>query len=418
MPPTPQQNAATVALQLEKVRDKLPLLYERDDILLTMIQQRGDVEKVSSRQMRLPLQTQSGGVAGQATMDGDDLGRGSGTAYNFATVTPIFFRFATEITKLVEYATNASEKAIENAAKKEIKNSMAQFRAFLDKLLNTSGNGVMATLGALSAGSTWNTTTPFFSQLLYWGQQVSVYDATLTVKRATEPTITAIDPDTGFVTFDANPAGMIATDVLLPAGLQGASPVSLFGLPYHQNNAATGMWMGLNRASFPQIRSPQVNAAQAGLVSAYPRLALNLIRRRLGINQLGKVIAYMELAQQHAWEQLQISMTTIMRTQASDSQKDVLLSQDPGAMAGAKVVGSINANPTRIDFLDLSHWGRAVMKDIDFYEVGGQTMFPIYGASGGLAAAYIFYYVLAMQVWNDNPRAGAYIQNLAKPAGY
>jgi hypothetical protein len=31
------QNAQSVALQLEKVRDGLPLLYERDDILLTMI---------------------------------------------------------------------------------------------------------------------------------------------------------------------------------------------------------------------------------------------------------------------------------------------------------------------------------------------------------------------------------------------
>ena len=34
---TQMQNAQSVALQLEKVRDKLPLLYERDDILLTMI---------------------------------------------------------------------------------------------------------------------------------------------------------------------------------------------------------------------------------------------------------------------------------------------------------------------------------------------------------------------------------------------
>ena len=48
-----QANANVIALQLEKVRDKVPLLYERDDILLTMIQQRGDVEKVSSRNMRL-----------------------------------------------------------------------------------------------------------------------------------------------------------------------------------------------------------------------------------------------------------------------------------------------------------------------------------------------------------------------------
>ncbi len=43
---TQLQNAQSVALQLEKVRDKLPLRYERDDILLTMIQQRGDVRTI------------------------------------------------------------------------------------------------------------------------------------------------------------------------------------------------------------------------------------------------------------------------------------------------------------------------------------------------------------------------------------
>ena len=74
-----QANANVIALQLEKVRDKVPLLYERDDILLTMIQQRGDVEKVSSRNMRLPLQVNPGGKAGSYNADGGDLGRGSGT---------------------------------------------------------------------------------------------------------------------------------------------------------------------------------------------------------------------------------------------------------------------------------------------------------------------------------------------------
>ena len=29
-----QNNAQTISLQLEKVRDKVPLLYERDDVLL------------------------------------------------------------------------------------------------------------------------------------------------------------------------------------------------------------------------------------------------------------------------------------------------------------------------------------------------------------------------------------------------
>jgi hypothetical protein len=146
------QNAQSVALQLEKVRDKLPLLYERDDILLTMIQQRGDVERVSSRNMRLPLQIRPGGKAGLANMDGGDLGRGSGTIYDVAQVTPVFFRHAVEITKLVEYASNAPEKAIENAAKREVKNAMAQFRAFLDKVMQTNGNGVLGTISSVVTG--------------------------------------------------------------------------------------------------------------------------------------------------------------------------------------------------------------------------------------------------------------------------
>ena len=86
-----QNNAQTIALQLEKVRDKVPLLYERDDVLLSMIQQRGDVEKVSSRNMRLPLQLIPGGKAGSYSADGGDLGLGSGTTYDVAQVSPIFF---------------------------------------------------------------------------------------------------------------------------------------------------------------------------------------------------------------------------------------------------------------------------------------------------------------------------------------
>ena len=63
------QNAQSVPLPLEKVRDKLPLLYERDDIMLTMIQQRGDAERVSSRNM--PINSSIN--ANQTRMDFLDL---------------------------------------------------------------------------------------------------------------------------------------------------------------------------------------------------------------------------------------------------------------------------------------------------------------------------------------------------------
>ena len=58
------------------------------------------------------------------------------------------------------------------------------------------------------------------------------------------------------------------------------------------------------------------------------------------------------------------------------------------------------------------------MKDIDYYEVGGQTVFPIYGTSGGLASAYIFYFDTGFQVFSDSPRSGSLIDNLARPTGY
>src|SRR6266478_5060981 len=355
-----QANANVIALQLEKVRDKVPLLYERDDILLTMIQQRGDVEKISSRNMRLPLQVNPGGKAGSYNADGGDLGRGSGTAYDVAQVSPIFFRFAIEITKLVEYATTGRERAIENAAKREVANGMKQFRAFLDKLMQTAGNGVLGTINSI-ASTTFTMAVP-----------------------------------------------------------SGAQPVSLFGIKYHQNAATTGTWLNLNRATYPvQLQTPRVNAGNAALTPSNVRLAINKVRKSLGINHVAKLIAYMAVEQEHAWENLGITVSQIIKEGGSSDGNDLdLLFSGRKTMSGIPIKSSVNADQTRVDFLDLSHWGRAVLKDIDFYEVNGNTVFPIYGASGGLAASYIFYFDTAFQVWDDSPRTGAFIDTLARPSGY
>ena len=419
-----QANANVIALQLEKVRDKVPLLYERDDILLTMIQQRGDVEKVSSRNMRLPLQVNPGGKAGSYNADGGDLGRGSGTAYDVAQVSPIFFRFAIEITKLVEYATTGRERAIENAAKREVANGMKQFRAFLDKLMQTAGNGVLGTINTV-AGPTFTMTVPSGAALVYPGQTIQIYDTTLTTNRnvaaSVTTTVLSVDPiSTQQITVDNVPSGTVATDVIVHDGLTGSQPVSLFGIKYHQNNATTGTWLNLNRATYPvQLQTPRVNAGNAALTPSNVRLAINKVRKSLGINHLGKLIAYMAVEQEHAWENLGITVSQIIKEGGEKSGNDLdLLFSGRKTMSGIPIKASVNADQTRVDFLDLSHWGRAVLKDIDFYEVNGNTVFPIYGASGGLAASYIFYFDTSFQVWDDSPRTGAYIDTLARPSGY
>ena len=414
------QNTQTIALQLEKVRDKVPLLYERDDVLLSMIQQRGDIEKVSSRNMRIPLQVNPGGKAGSYNADGGDLGRGSGSVYDVAQISPIFFRFAVEISKLVEYSTNAREKAIENAAKREVANGMKQFRAFLDKVLQTAGNGVLGTIGSVS-GTTLTMSTPPGAALVYVGQTIQIYDTTITTNRGS-CNVVAADPisTTQTITVDALPAGTVATDVIVHDGLSGAQPTSLFGIKYHQNNATTGTWMNLNRATYPQqLQTPRVNAANSALVPGYVRLAINKVRKALGIGQLGKLIAYTSVEQEHAWENLGITISQVIKENAAGSANDLdLLFSGRKTMSGVPIKSSISADQTRVDFLDLSHWGRAVMKDIDYFEVGDQTVFPIYGTSGGLSAAFIFYFDTGFQVFSDSPRSGAYIDGLARPIGY
>jgi hypothetical protein len=90
-----------------------------------------------------------------------------------------------------------------------------------------------------------------------------------------------------------------------------------------------------------------------------------------------------------------------------------------GGMSGVPIKSSVNADQTRVDFLDLSNCDRAVLKDIDFYEVNGNTVFAIFMVPAeGLAASYIFYFDLAMQVCDHSPRPGAYIDSLARPSGY
>lgn len=416
-----QLNTNVIALQLEKVRDKIPLLYERDDILLAMIQQRGDVEQVSTRNMRIPLQVLSGGKGGAYNPDGGDLGRGGGTDYEVAQVTPLYFRFAVEMSTQVRYATNSKEKAIENAVKREVANGMKQFRAFLDMLCQTAGNGVIGTISSV-ASNVFTMSVPFGAALVYNGQTIQVYNAALSTNRGTA-NVTNFDPvsSSQTVTVDAAPGGTIATDVLVYDGLSGASPTGLFGLQYHHSSATSGTWLGLNRATFaPLLTTPSVNAGSAALTPGNVRLAINKVRKALGVDQVGKLVAYMNVEQEHAWENLGITVSEVIKEGGGGRANDLdLLFTGKKTMGGLPIKVSIHADQTRIDFIDLSHWGRAVTKDIGYFEDGeGKTVFPIYGASGGIAAANIFYFDVAFQIWLDSPRSGAFISSLARPSGY
>lgn len=420
-----QTNAQVAALQLEKVRDKIPVLYERGDELMQMIGIRGDVEIVSSRNMRLPLQVNPGGDAGTFNPDGGDMGDGSAESYDFAQVTPVYKKMGFAYTFLSNYATDSREKAIANAMNRRVAEGMKQFRSYLDKVMQTNGNGVLGTISAIN-GTTLTMVVPYGAQLVYNNQPIQFYDATLTINRTVtsgvKTRVLAADPVTAqTIAVDQVPAGLIVGDVIVSDGLIGANPVDLFGIKYHQSNATTGTWLNLNRASYPvQLATPRVNGNNGALVPMQPRLAINKVRKALGLDKVGKLIAYTAVEQEHAWEQLAVTVQIIDRGNEGSAKDEVdMLFPGKKTMAGYPIKAGQNADQTRIDFLDLSHWGRAVIKNIGFTEgANGKTYFQKYGASGGIAAAILFYYEYDFQIWNDSPRSGSFIDSLSRPAGY
>lgn len=412
-----QLNADTLALQLEKVRDKLPLLYEVEDVFFSKVQKK-EVMRVSSRNARIPLQVKPGGAFRFVSFDGGDLGRGGGTQYNFAEITPLGIGFAVEIAKQVEFSTDSNEKAIENAAQKEVTNAMRQFRRDLNAQLQTAGDGIMGTISSVSSNTLTLANTPFGARLVRENMPIQVYPSNLAASRG-ECNILTKTSGLGLtqtVIVDAAPASTQATDYLVVAGLSGASPVGLYGIPYHYSTSTSGSWMGIARSN-PYVVANGVAAGSAAVSLPPFRLALNQIKNRLGLGAIKNSVWHVNLAGTAGYEELGLAMSSIIKEGGSNADDMDLLFKRL-QIGGYELMEDIHADPTRADFINFDTWGRVEWIPIDYYRVGNATVFPIYGSSGGLASSYIFYLVTGVQYFIDNPAAAGGITGFALPSGY
>jgi hypothetical protein len=421
-------NAQVVANQLEYVDPTISLLYERGDHFMKLVDAAEDTKRLSTRLMRVSLQVNPGGDYGAYAPEGGDMGDGSGEFYDVATLTPTYRKMGFAITRLAQEATDTREQALVDETNRIVAEGMKQFRSALDKEAQTNGNAVLGTIQTL-AGTTATMVVPYGAQLVYNNQPVQIYDATLTINRSALASmvtrVLAADPvTTQTIVFDQLPAGTIATDVIVPAGVVGANPIGLFGVKYHQNNNTTGVWQNLNRASYPvQLATPRVNGNAGALVPMQPWLAVNKIKKALGLDKVGKVKAYMAVEQSQAWNQLAVTVQIVDRSKRETGEGlDMGIRgahSGPGNMCGLPIVEGQNADQTRIDIIDFSKWGRAIMNPVGFFKgANGKVWFQKYGASGGVAAAMLFYYIFDAQIFNRSPRSGAFVDNLARPSGF
>jgi len=413
-----QTESQVLSLELEKVRTKVPVLFDRDDMFFSSIEKK-NVEKISNRDMRIPLEIRPGGKSRHYNPDGGDLGRGDASQYAHAVVNTQHLSHAVEITHKADIATDDGRKAVLSAFKKNLATAIAEFRRTNEALAMTGGNGVLATITAVDttgAKDTYTLSNDFGAKLLRFGQTVSVYNAALTTRRGGDE-IDLLDLEGKKVRLETNIAGSAPTDKIVFGGLTATPPVSINGVPYHHNNASTGSWQGFNRADYPEIRSNRVTAS-AAFSPPFARLALNKIGDRLGGEfKRTKVEAWMHPCQKQAYEEAG-QFVSIIQKKASEEGLNLYFGDDM-QMAGAPIKDSYYWDKTRIDFVNKNIWGRGVMEDIGFYgDKHGRKLFEVRSADGGVAAAWIFYLVTSYNLFTDNPAAASYISDLDIPSGY
>jgi hypothetical protein len=388
------------ALELERVIPKIRVLFERDDKFYANIKKR-DVEKISNRQMRVPLELRPGGSFQYFNADGGDLGRGGGPTFDKAVLNCVFVSENIEYTKLTQWSTDDERKAITNGVRRLTATALDELRRQLDAQMMQAGDGVIGVVSVVSTAAGVDTytlgTDGFGARLVRFGQTIQLFDTTLATLRGSG-TITKWDVENKQIDVTPAISGAIATDKIVTNGV--SSPTSLpalFGVPYHHSSASTGTWLGFSRAATPEIRANRVNAGSAALSLPLPRLAMNKIGNRVGIDNTFKPRAWLHPCQKQAYEE--IGQLVIMINKQAKEENLNLYFGDGMQMAGASVADSYNWDKTRIDFVVDEVWGRGEILPLGFYTTDGRKIFEIRGPSGGVVTADIFYMVCGMQTF-------------------
>lgn len=416
-------NSNALALEMEKVVADVPVLFDRDDTFFSQIE-KGEVEVISKRDMRIPLEIAPGGKFGYYDTDGGDLGLGGAPQFDKAVINTLDLRHAVQWTTQAAFGTDDSRKSVANAFKRIFASAMPEFRRNVDSLCLGDGTGVLGTISAVSTSAGVDTytlgTDGFGARLLRQGQNINVYNSTVATNRtsSSEREITFLDLANKQIKVAAV-TGATATDKLVSSGLSGANPIGIYGIPYHNNSATSGTWLGFTRSATPAIVGNSVNAASGALALPFPRLAINKIGDRIGQDQRGTpLLAWMHPCQQQAYEQLGQLVTIINQTNASQEGLDLYFNNNRMQMAGAPVRTHYSWDKTRVDFLNMKTWRRAELTPAGFYEVGGTRIFEGRGPSGGVAAYQFFYLKCSFNLFCLNPAANSYVSSLAVPSGY
>ena len=432
---------------IEKVRTKVQELFETSDTVAAMIRKSGEVEKISDKLYRIPLVKYRGGITSVFDADGGDMGSGTGMKVIKVTGGYKYTRSTWEISKRAMDTTDSAEKSTINILAYTLKNAIRECQKQDDIHFHTNGSGILTDYA--SATSTWTSskTTYTFGKT---GDGVGVsrlapgmavvsadYDGSAANTEAPDPlVIDHIDWTNKVVYLDGIVSGAVGSatgDILVVPGMtatfqsfQSTWPLSgdtfRHGLYYAMDNTTSNYYLGLLKSDETELLPNYVNAGGTDEISfASVQALLDQITNRRDESMYSGLVGLFHPAQRAAIFNKGYAQGTWLR-KGGEKSPDLGMANnaysDGFDVCGIPCRTDKRQSKNRVDFIIPKLWGRAMLHDLKFHEVGGKTIFESRAATGNLKAAQHFHLVSAFDYVSFDPGSQGYIYGLVVPSGY
>ena len=410
-----------LAVQQEYVRPELEDLALSASVLWKRFGKNTQVKPVSNRPARIPTMPSKGGKPRVGNLDGGDLGLGSGPTTVAGQLTTTTFVMAWSYTKEAEYTTDSNEKAIEDFATLTKSIAPKQFADFMDTVIQGDGSNTLDTVvstvtsGGNITGLVVNNANFFLDDqdVDIWTALGGTLTATITVQ-----SVDVLNNTIWLLNTILVSSGVTTGYKLLVSGSAGTANSGMFGLRYYQVGTNTGNWMSVTRSSWPGKYITPTIAVNGALTPQVVRALVSLIELSKGEDAEEGIIGHCNVDVRDAWEQNALLVQRIdVDNRRLERSQDMLAKKAPETIGGHELVVNPRALPGYLDFLKEKNWFRIEVKPVDFYDVAGQTLFPLYGTSGGIAASLIFYLVYQGQIGAVQTRENAFLSGVTIPSG-
>ena len=412
-----------LGMMKEFIRPNLPKLYMNEAKLFHRIGgPKPGMPKVATganaRPYRVPLELLAGFKGFTGSPDGGALQRGSGPTTDAGTLVPVYIYQAGEWTKATEINTNSDKKAIEDYATLMAERALKQFNTLMESLIQGDGSFTLDTVVSTAT----NQLTVNNANQFYDNQDIDCWSA-LSGNFLGTVTIQSVDgPNKQLNLTGPVPGSVGAGTLLLLNGAPGVANSGLFGIKYFQVASNTGSVMNLQRSAYPgKLSTPHVSAAGNALTPAIAQRIEGQMIAALGVDyaEEADLLAHMNTDMAAQWENVQIGVQTVVFNQVKgDNSLDMIKKGRPKTFMGHEIMRSVHATPQRIDLLHLESWFKIENQPIDFYEVSGQTEFPIYGSNGAPVQSTASWLWNGVNFGDENVRAGAYADGFAPTPGF